>query len=731
MSQILPSGIEASLKEAGFSPTEILVFKKLVEEGSLTLRELAGKTGKSTGILDTSMKKLLNKGIVKREVINEQPRYVLHSLEAVARKVQEDILRRQETLTRRHRDFESFIGSIGVDKHRPDMEHFQGEEGIKQAYNQLLESGEEFLTLTPVLWRAEDDPLRAFRVEYFRKRQYRKIFQRVLAPDTPLARRFQSRDPFEYRKTLLVPESEHPVTFEKTIVDGTIACIDFTAKTACFLRYPDLAKAERAAFESLWARSLAAERGEATPAIAQKLPPAPTVIPAKTRFLSRFREFILSGHSIVLFTLFALLSAGITFGLYKSAHDMNLQRIRDKAISIAATGALQFDPKDIEAVHTPADITKPEYAKLIATLNLIRRSNEGVKWAYIWRATNDPNQLTFVADADSLNPYAVGDINGNGKIDEADALSAPGDLYDISPYPWTRDAFQKPIADPYPTTDQWGTFIAGVAPIKNDRGETIALFGVDTLAIRIDELTARSFTPVYVFVGLFLLFVLVRFTAINRPLMKELIHSMNLKRVLFGSTVIFLILVGLFYGLYRYTLGIVIEETGQRLMAIAATAATQFDPKDLDQLHWARDMKTEAYQRVFRRLNKIRDDNSEIYYAYIMRPTENVGLVEFVADADSNYNLPHLISALDYSDKDSPTAADENVSPGLLYDDTMDNLITDSLRNPNFRVSVDRWGTFVSGAAPIISNGKAIAVIGVDIETKDLNKRAFYKMVGL
>jgi hypothetical protein len=599
-----------------------------------------------------------------------------------------------------------------------------------KAYLKLLETGEELLTLTPVLYKAEDDPLRAFRVDLFRKRQYRKIFQRILAPDTMLSRRFQSKDAFEYRKTLLLPEAEYPMTFEKTVVDGTVACINFTDQTACFLRYPELAKAERAAFESLWARKLAEERGEMLAPHAQ-LPPAPTVVPVKTRVLSHFREFILSKKSIAAFAIFALIAGAITFGLYRNAREYNLQRLRDKASAIAATGALQFDPKDIDAVRTPADIHKAEYAKLIATLNLIRRTNEGVKFAYIFRDTEDPTQLAFVADADSLNPYVKTDLNGDGKIDEADALSAPGDYYDISQYPWTREAFDKPIADPYPTTDQWGTFIAGVAPIKNDRGETIALFGVDTLAIRIDELTARSFTPVYVFVGLFLLFVLVRFTAINRPLMKELIHSMNLKRVLFGSTVIFLILVGLFYGLYRYTLGIVIEETGQRLMAIAATAATQFDPKDLDQLHWARDMKTEAYQRVFRRLNKIRDDNSEIYYAYIMRPTENVGLVEFVADADSNYNLPHLISALDYSDKDSPTAADENVSPGLLYDDTMDNLITDSLRNPNFRVSVDRWGTFVSGAAPIISNGKAIAVIGVDIETKDLNKRAFYKMVGL
>jgi DNA-binding MarR family transcriptional regulator len=61
MTTSLPAGIESYLKEAGFSATEMLIIRKLVEEDCLTLRELAGKTGKSTGVLDLAMKKLLQK----------------------------------------------------------------------------------------------------------------------------------------------------------------------------------------------------------------------------------------------------------------------------------------------------------------------------------------------------------------------------------------------------------------------------------------------------------------------------------------------------------------------------------------------------------------------------------------------------------------------------------------------------------------------------------------------
>ncbi len=344
MNAVLPAGIESYLKEAGFSSTEMLILRKLVEEDSFTLRELATKTGKSTGVLDQAMKKLLSKKIARKSIINDQPRYSIDSLDAVVKWVNQDMQERKQSLERRHQNFESFISSLKVDKHRPDMEHYHGLEGIQKAYLKLLESGKELLTFTPVLTTAEDDPLRAFKVDLFRKRQYKKIFQRILAPDTPLARRFQSKDAFEYRKTLLLPEADYPMAFEKTIVGDTIACINFQDQTACFLRYPDLAASERAHFDSLWAKQLHADTAQAATL-------APTHIPLKTRIFSQSREFILSRKSIAAFIIFALLAGALTFGLYKGNRELNLQRIRAEVISIASTGALQFDVKDLDQIH--------------------------------------------------------------------------------------------------------------------------------------------------------------------------------------------------------------------------------------------------------------------------------------------------------------------------------------------------------------------------------------------
>lgn len=284
MNAALPVGIESYLKEAGFTSTEMFVLRRLVESDSLTIRELGGKSGKSTGVLDQAMKKLISKRIAEKNTINGQPRYSIHSLESIVKWVQKDMDEKKKILDRRHQNFESFIASLKVDKKRPDMEYFHGSEGIKKAYLTLLDTGEELLTQMPVVHLAEEDPFRVFRVDLFRKRQVRKIFHRVLAQDSTLARRFRSRDPFEYRRTLLLPEDQLPITFEKTIAGDIIACINAQDESACLLKYPVLAKAERDAFNALWSRAQALERGDvriATPyaPIAKKPPCARDICP--------------------------------------------------------------------------------------------------------------------------------------------------------------------------------------------------------------------------------------------------------------------------------------------------------------------------------------------------------------------------------------------------------------------------------------------------------------------
>ncbi|MFH0770479.1 MAG: winged helix-turn-helix domain-containing protein [Candidatus Peregrinibacteria bacterium] len=344
----LPASIEAYLTEAGFAATELLILRKLLEEDALTLREIAAKTGKSTGVLDQSLKKLLKRNIVIREIINDAPKYLVKSLEAIVSWMKRDMAEKRELLKRKEQDFESFVASLKRDATRPEMEYFEGEEGMQKAYMKLLDVVNDGLLLqyVPVRCREEEDPLRVFRVQHFRQRHKRKIFSRIIAEDTLLGRRFRSRDPFEYRETVLLPEGHFPFAFEKILAGRTVACFNHDEMRACFIHYPELAKMERAVFEREW-RAIKDQRHISS----TEMPDTGSSVNLRTRMVS-LREFFVGRKSLVVFVVCALLAGWVTYGFYRHNYNLTLQRTREKGMAIAATAAPEFDAKDLPEFHS-------------------------------------------------------------------------------------------------------------------------------------------------------------------------------------------------------------------------------------------------------------------------------------------------------------------------------------------------------------------------------------------
>lgn len=537
----LPASIEQYLLESGFSGTEIFILKHLLAGGSMTLRELAAKTGKSTGVLDSASKKLLKKGILGREVINETPKLTLFSLDAVVAWVHEDAEHKRRAMDRREKDLQSFVDSLSVEVNRADIQHYEGLEGLESAYTKLLqECHGHMIHFLPVRHTEVEDPLRDFLVSYCRLRRRQSVITRVIAQDTPLGRRYHSRDAFEYRQTLLVPESVYAFATEKVVAGDWVATINHEENKAFLIRSKELAHTEKAMFEAIWRQEvvkLKEKVGQATMA------GVPKEVEIGTRMTLAVRAFLLSKRSIAVFAFCGILAGVLTFALYKNNEALNLKRVEEKVLSIAATGALQFDAKDLDQLHTQKDIVKPQYAKVIRQLNAIRQQNQGIQYIYIMRSTKELGIWEFVADADSLDPHEKKDLNKDGKIDEADHLSPPGERYNPM-----NSMKENSLVLIQPTilsalADQWGNLIAGWAPIKDSTGKTVAVLGVDKFATDVDSLTKKTFKPFLYFVGLFLLFVFIRLTAFNRSLLKEIFSLGKTKAFLTAACVLVIVFI--------------------------------------------------------------------------------------------------------------------------------------------------------------------------------------------
>lgn len=143
-------------------------------------------------------------------------------------------------------------------------------------------------------------------------------------------------------------------------------------------------------------------------------------------------------------------------------------------------------------------------------------------WAYLMTSVPevpDHRVVMFLGDSN----YQQIDYNSDGRIEGYENGNPVGNLY-AGEY----DIFGKPYAtgeisvSPGWYSDQWGTFMTAVVPIKNVQGEVIATLGVDYLVTRQSErLTQMLYISGAVFAGsvvMAVLFSMLLAWLINRPI---------------------------------------------------------------------------------------------------------------------------------------------------------------------------------------------------------------------
>lgn len=494
----LPSAVEHSLIEAGCSPTEILLIQHMLSGDPTTLRILAQRTGKSTGVLDQAMKKLMKKGIVVREMLNNSPKFVLKSLQNIVQWLHDETLHRREMLLRKYQTFEAFVATMENEQSRPEMQYFDGDDGLEQAYFSLLDQGKHWRQFIALNGREQDDPLWQMRVRLFRARKEAGVFCHVLTHDTEAGRAFQARDQYEYRETMLISKESCPIPCEKIIVGNVVACFQHAQKRACFVRFQEQAESEAGAFDLLWSISHRNLLDSKNKTLADSFS-----VNRKTTLLSNLRSFALRPMNLCLVTLSFFLAISFTAISYGNALHGNEIKLKEKIKSTVGIGSSLFDEDEIDFVREVAQIDSHQYKNLVLTLQKIRRDSDAdISYAYLMRPTSTAFRYEFIADADGLHPTQPIDFNDDGVIDESDEYILPGRIFVASSEDVIlRELPKEAVVNDKPVKDQWGNFYSAVAPIFNSEGAFIALLGVDVKAEELSNITQSTFIATHFFLG--------------------------------------------------------------------------------------------------------------------------------------------------------------------------------------------------------------------------------------
>jgi methyl-accepting chemotaxis protein len=156
-----------------------------------------------------------------------------------------------------------------------------------------------------------------------------------------------------------------------------------------------------------------------------------------------------------------------------------LNQSRSQTQSVAAMAAAVVDGDMLETIQI-GDEDSAAYATVLAQLQNFLQGDD-IEYIYTMRRVG--NEIQFVVDADQEGGAAIGE---------------PYESYEV-----IDEAFLgNVIVDDEVTSDEWGRFYSGFAPIYNNAGEIVGIVGVDCSVDAIDQESDAMMKKVIVIEGI-------------------------------------------------------------------------------------------------------------------------------------------------------------------------------------------------------------------------------------
>lgn len=181
--------------------------------------------------------------------------------------------------------------------------------------------------------------------------------------------------------------------------------------------------------------------------------------------------------------------------------------VKERTIEVASNLVNYIDVQKYEQLIEEPDENET-YWELREQLNELRQYN-GVMYAYTYFVPEENGEVTFLVDGmpadDTENAGKLGDPSGSTKYEHIERVIEDGQF--------ASDLLSS----------DFGEYITGIVPVKNDAGETIAYLGVDIDASYVSSLTqnvAKEIVPIIalIFIIIFIAALIGIYTYIRRAL---------------------------------------------------------------------------------------------------------------------------------------------------------------------------------------------------------------------
>lgn len=237
--------LERELTEIGLTQNEARTYLAALELGETIIGRIAKKSGVKRTTTYLAIESLKEKGFLSS--LRKKKKTFFYA---------EDPRILQEKIEERKKAIEKIIPQLLsitnlIDK-KPKITFYEGLEGIKEVYRDTLKYPDQEM----LAWVSQD----AFHIldknfvsYYIPKRVKKKIWVRVIAPDTPEIVDYKKREEKELRKTKLVDAQKYPIEVEIDLYGSNkIGVMAFKEKIGLIIESQKIFNTLKSIFEMHW-----------------------------------------------------------------------------------------------------------------------------------------------------------------------------------------------------------------------------------------------------------------------------------------------------------------------------------------------------------------------------------------------------------------------------------------------------------------------------------------------
>ncbi|MFZ2072364.1 MAG: helix-turn-helix domain-containing protein [Minisyncoccia bacterium] len=238
------------LTELGFSDKEASVYLALLELGPSTTSEISriAKINRTTGY--DILESLVSNGLVNSIGETKIQKFVAENPDKVIVFLENKIKHNQEKLKQAY-DLLPELFSIYNEKEKPKVKYYEGEERMKEAFEDTLTTKKEILA-----YAVGGDAIKSvgqkYVENYIRKRVERNIRIKNIAPNDSGSLSIISKDAEQMRESLIVPKEKFYFSVETDIYDDKVLMVSWKEKFAVIIESKEIADAQRNVFELAW-----------------------------------------------------------------------------------------------------------------------------------------------------------------------------------------------------------------------------------------------------------------------------------------------------------------------------------------------------------------------------------------------------------------------------------------------------------------------------------------------